>query len=186
MRPWLQCGTFSYNTNPMGFFTSFIHNDALAAILAEGHNPEALQKLDSADLQALRQKLHGGEALGAYLIGRIVGGGRGVWAVGGQALLLLDPALQGAQRIEAGQVQSFEAERGRYGHTVRLRADGRSWSLYGVDRGLAELMHQALQAAGVSSRFDARPIHSPWWRTHADAGRAAECVGDARRRLAQV
>ena len=170
----------------MGFFTSFIHNDVLAGILMEGHNPDALQKLDTADLNALRQKLHGDESISAYLIGRIVGGGRGVWAVGGQAVLLLDPALQAAQRIEAGQVQSFEAERGRYGHTVRLRAGGRNWSMYGVDRDLAELMHQALQAAGVSSRFDARSARSPWWRVHADAARAADCVGDARRRLAQV
>lgn len=146
--------------------------------------PYAQQKLDSADLDALRQKLHTSDELQAYLIGRIVGGGRGVWALSGQALLILDAAQGTVQRLDLRQVQSFEAERGRFGHTVRLQAQGQGWSLYGVDREFAGLVHQGLQAGGVASRFDDRPARSPAWRENAPAGWLADCLNDARRRLA--
>ncbi len=170
----------------MGFFTSFIHNEALAEILIEGHNPHAQQKLASADLDALRQKLRTGDELKAYVQGRIVGGGRGVWALTGDALLLRNSAQDSVQRIELRQLASFEAERGNYGHTVRVQAGGQGFSLYGVDRELAALMHQALQAAGVRSVFDERPARSPVWRAPAPAGWIGDCLNDARRRLALV
>lgn len=168
----------------MGFFTSFIHNEAMAEIFIEGHNPYAQQKLDAADLDALRQKLNTGDEFKAYVIGRIVGGGRGVWALHGQALLILDASRRTVQRLELRQVQSFEAERGRFGHTVRLQAQGQGWSLYGVDREFAALMHQALNASGVVSQYDDRPARSPAWREPAPAGWLADCLNDARRRLA--
>lgn len=168
----------------MGFISRFLHNEALAEILFEGHNPYALQKLASADLDALRQKVPSEDGLQAYVIGRIVLGGRGVWALTGQAVLLCDPALRGVQRIDLAEVESFEAVRGRFGHTVRLRAQGRLWSLFGADRDLAGLMHQAFTAAGVTSRFDDRPARSHVWRASAPEGWARDCVVDARRRLA--
>lgn len=84
----------------MGFFSSFIHNEALAEILMEGHHPYAQEKLRAADLDVLRQKMPSTETLQAYVIGRIVGGGRGVWAATDRAVLLLDPRFQAAQRIE--------------------------------------------------------------------------------------
>lgn len=170
----------------MGFFTSFIHNEALAEILIEGHNPYAQQKLDAADLDALRQHLHTSDEFRAYVIGRIVGGGRGVWALSGKALLILDATRRTVQRVDLQQVQSFEAERGRFGHSVRLQAQGQGWSLYGVDRQFAGLMHQGLQASGVASRFDDRPARSPVWREPAPAGWVADCLGDAQRRLAMA
>ena len=38
----------------VGFFNPFVHGDALTQILLEGHNPYAQQKLESADVDALR------------------------------------------------------------------------------------------------------------------------------------
>ena len=168
----------------MGFFSSFIHIEALPAIFLQCHNPHALQKLETADLDALRQKLHSSDSLQAYVIGRIVLGGRGVWALTGQAVLMRDPALRSVQRIELSEVESFEAERGRFGHSVRLHAGGSRWSLFGVDRELAGLMHQAFVAASVPSSFEDKPARSHLWRTPAPAGWASDCVSDARRRLA--
>lgn len=167
----------------MGFFSKFIHNEALAEILLEGHNPYALQKLDTADLDAMRQKLHSSDSLQAYVTGRIVNGGRGVWALTGQAVLVRDPALRFVQRIELSEVASFEAERGRFGHSVRLQAQGRRWSLFGVDKELAGIMHQAFVASGVTSSFEDKPARSYAWRTPAPVGWASDCVSDARRRL---
>ncbi len=167
----------------MGFFSSFIHNEALAEILLEAHNPQANLKLMAADLDALRQKLRGPEQLQAYVVGRIVGGGRGVWAATDQALLVLDPRFVAAQRLAWSDVLGLECERGRYGHTLRLWAESGRWSLLGADRELAQQLHHAVAAAGRPSQFDERPAHARLWRDAAPAGWARDCVLDARRRL---
>ncbi len=165
----------------MKFLNSFIHGDALAQILMEGHNPYALQKLETADVDALRQAMQTGEALQAYGVGRIVMSGRGVWAVTERAVLLRDASHQGVQTIALDQVQSFEAVRGRFGHTVRLSAQGRQWSLFGVDRELARALHLAFEARGVASQFEDKQADSPFWR--ASEAAAQDCLLDARGRL---
>ena len=83
----------------MNFLNSFLHGDAVAQILMEGHNPYALQKLETADVDALRQGMHSAEALQAYVTGRIVLSGRGVWAVTDRAVLLRNASQQGVQAI---------------------------------------------------------------------------------------
>ena len=165
----------------MNFLNSFLHGDALAQILMEGHNPYALQKLETADVDALRQAMQTGEALQAYGVGRIVMSGRGVWAVTERAVLLRDASQQGVPVIALDQVQSFEAVQGRFGHTVRLRAQGRSWSLFGVDRELARALHLAFEARGIASQFEDKQADSPFWRSSEAA--AQDCLRDARGRL---
>lgn len=165
----------------MNFLNSFIHGDALTEILMEGHNPHALQKLETADVDALRQAMRTGEALLGYAIGRIVMSGRGVWAVTERSVLLRNVRQQGVHVVAIDQVQGFEAVRGRFGHTIRLNAEGRQWSLYGVDRELARSLHVAFQARGISSTFEDKPADSAFWRsTEADA---QDCLQDARGRL---
>ncbi len=164
----------------MNFLNSFVHGHALAEILMEGHNPYALQKLDTADVDALRQQMQTGEKLQAYAIGRVVMSGRGVWAVTERSVLLRNAQQQGVQTIALDQVQDFEAVRGRFGHTVRLAAQGRRWSLYGVDRELARALHEAFQARGIPSRFEDKPADSPFWRA---SEAAQDCLQDARGRL---
>lgn len=170
----------------MNFLNTIIHGGALAEVLLEGHNPHALQKLETADLDALRQQVFTTETLRAFASGRIVMAGRGVWAVTDQAVLLRDAGRKGVERIELANIQSFEAERGRFGHTLRLQASGRQWSLFGVDRELAQSMHEALQASGVASQFDDRAAKSYAWRDAAPAGWAQDCLADARKRLAMA
>ncbi len=164
----------------MNFLNSFIHGEALTEILMEGHNPYALQKLETADVDALRQAMQTGEALQAYVIGRVVMSGRGVWAVTERSFLLRNVRQQGVHAIALDQVQDFEAVRGRFGHTVRLNAQGRQWSLYGVDCELARALHQALQARGIASRFEDKPAVSPFWRSTEAA--AQDCLQGARQR----
>ncbi len=165
----------------MNFLNSFIHGDALTEILMEGHNPYALQKLETADVDALRQAMRTGEALAGYVIGRIVMSGRGVWAVTDRSILLRNVRQQGVHVVPIEQVQGFEAVRGRFGHTVRLNAEGRQWSLYGVERELARTLHQAFQARGISSQFEDKPADSAFWRSSEAA--AQDCLQDARGRL---
>ncbi len=165
----------------MNFLNSFIHGEALTEILMEGHNPYALQKLETADVDALRQAMRTGEALAGYVIGRIVMSGRGVWAVTDRSVLLRNVRQQGVHVVPIEQVQGFEAVRGRFGHTVRLNAEGRQWSLYGVERELARTLHQAFQARGIPSQFEDKPADSAFWRSSEAA--AQDCLQDARGRL---
>ncbi len=167
----------------MGFFSSFIHNEALAEILIEGHNPHAQRKLEAPDLDAIRQQMHSREVVQAYVIGRIVGSGRGVWALTNEALYLRDPSLRAVLRVALADVTGFEAERGRFGHSVRLWCGEGCFSMYGADREMAQLMHRALAAQGVQARFDERQARQALWRQPAPAGWAQDCVLDARRRL---
>ncbi len=167
----------------MNFLNTFIHGNALAEIFIEGHNPYALEKLNTPDVDALRQKMSSSETLQGYVIGRIVGSGRGVWAVTDQAVLMLSAGLQGVQRIALDEVQAVESERGRYGHSVRLRAQGRQWSLFGVSRELAADLHRAFSARGVAGAFDDRPARAHHWCEAAPAGWAQYCLRDARLRL---
>lgn len=170
----------------MNLFNSLIQGTTLAEILLEGHNPYALQKLETADLDALRQQVFTSESLRAFASGRIVSAGRGIWAVTDQAVLIRDASRPGAVRVALSEVTGFETERGRFGHSLRLEASGRRWSLFGVDRDMAHLLHEALRAGGVSGVFDDRPAKSYAWRDAAPEGWAQDCLVDARKRLAMA
>lgn len=168
----------------MSFLNSFIHGDKLTEFLIEGHNPQARQKLLTADVDALRQQMQTGEVLRAYVSGRVVMSGRGVWAVTERHVLIHQASQDGVTRVAVGEVSSFEAVRGRYGHTVRLDVQGRQYSLYGVDADLARGMHQAMQALGVRSAFEDKPARGTLWAAYSGPHPSAEdCLADARQRL---
>jgi hypothetical protein len=150
----------------MSFLNSFIHGDKLTEFLIEGHNPDARQKLPTADVDALRQHMQTGEVLRAYVSGRVVMSGRGVWAVTEKQVLIRNATRRSLARIEVAHIEQFEAVRGRYGHTVRLLAQGRQYSMYGVDAALAQGMHQALSSLGVTSTFEDKPPRGTLWAAY--------------------
>ena len=168
----------------MAFFDSFAHGEALTEILLEGHNPDAGLKLATADVDALRQQLMTSERLQAFVIGRIVGAGRGVWALTDQSVVLRDAARSAVHRLARAQLVGFEATLGRYGYTVRLQTAARAWSLFGVDRERARQMHESLEAGGTPSQWDDRPLRAVAWRDAQAPGWAQDCLEDARKRLA--
>jgi hypothetical protein len=167
----------------MKLLNSFIHGNALTEIFLEGHNPNALRKLDTADLDEVRQKVLTSEILQGYLIGRIVGAGRGVWVMTDQCMVLLNCQSRSVERIDLDQIKRVEAERGRYGHTVRLTTSTSTWSLYGVDLELARCVHAALVKHGIDSTFEDKEVRSYAWRQSSPQGWAQDCVKDARIRL---
>lgn len=168
----------------MSFLNSFIHGDKLTEFLIEGHNPDARQKLPTADVDALRQQMQTGEVLRAYVAGRVVMSGRGVWAVTEKHVLIRNAVRQSLARIAVSDITKFEAVRGRYGHTVRLLAQGREHSLYGVDAELAKGMHQALVSLGVTSSFEDKPPRGTLWAAYpSPQPSAADCLIDAKQRL---
>ena len=156
---------------------------ALAEIFLEGHNPYAHQKLDAADVDALRQGMPSTETLQGYAIGRIVGAGRGVWAVTDQAVLLREDGRQGVTRITIDQVQAAQAVRGRFGHVLRLQTSSGAYSLFGVARELAAGFHGGLVSRGIASQFDDAEAHSRHWRDPAPEAWVQDCLSDARHRL---
>lgn len=167
----------------MNILNAWTNSNALAEIFIEGHNPHALRKLDTADVDALRQKMHSSEILHAYVIGRIVGAGRGVWALTDQAVLMRSAPLEGVVRMELNQVEGFEAQRGRYGHSVRLKTNANLKSMFGVDRDLAHAFHSAIKGRGLPSAYEDKPARSFSWRDASPAGWAQDCLRDAQLRL---
>ena len=165
-------------------FNSFIHGDKLTEFLIEGHNPDARLKLSTADVDAFRQHMHTGEALRAYVTGRFVMSGPGVWVVTEQHVLIREAAKKSVISLESRLIETFVAVRGRYGHTVRLNAQGLHYSMYGVDAQLALGFHQALLLLGVDSSFEDKPPRSHLWTAYSESlPSAGDCLSDARQRL---
>ncbi len=168
----------------MSFLNSFIHGNKLTEFLIEGHNPDARLKLSTDDVDALRQHMQTGEALRAYVLGRVVGSGRGVWTVTEQHVLVRNVIQNTVTCIDKGQVSHFEAVRGRYGHTVRLLTQDRHYSLYGADAELAKTMHQAFESLGLASSFEDKPARGTLWAAYSGPHPSAQdCLADARQRL---
>lgn len=167
----------------MKLFNSFIYADDLAGMFLEGHNPSAQDKLSESDVNAIRQKLETSETLLAYVAGRIVGAGHGIWLLTDQAVILRNSGLKGAERLSLSQVFQFESVRGRFGHVVRLQAQGRSLSLYGADREMAAAMHSAFAGRGITSTHEDKAARSWFWRESVTPNWTQDCLIDAKRRL---
>lgn len=169
----------------MSLLDSFIHGDALTEIFIEGHNPYARQKLPTHVADALRQHIHAPDALQAYVCGREVMSGAGTWAVTQSLFLIHHAVTQNVTALELAQITRFEAVRGKYGHTVRVTAQGRTWAMFGADKDLAGAMHQALTAKGVASSFEDKPARGTLWAAYSGPHPSTEqCLADARQRLA--
>ena len=129
-------------------FNSLIHGEDLFEILIEGANPYAdgpLTEGERSRLQAASVDLSAPEAL---VIGRVVMGGRGVWALAGDQLVLLGQRYRDSvDRVARGDVTHAERETGRYGETVRLQTRQGRWAMYAVDAGRAAALVQQLRQA---------------------------------------
>lgn len=168
----------------MSFFNSFIHGNKLAEFLIEGHNPDARLKLSTEDVDALRQHMQTGEALRAYVLGRVVSSGGGVWTVTERQVLIRHAVERTVKRIHQEQIRQAEAVRGRYGHTVRLLTHDRQYSMYGVDAGLAKSLHRAFLALGVPTSFEDQPARGTLWSAYSGPHPSVEdCLADAKQRL---
>lgn len=168
----------------MSLLDSFIHGNALTEIFIENHNPHARQKLSTEAADALRQHIHAPDSLMAYAMGREVMSGSGVWAVTSSKFLILHGVTQTVTALDLGQITRFEAVRGKYGHTVRVSAQGRNWAMYGTDKDLAGALHRALSACGIASSFEDKPPRGTLWQAYSGPHPSAEqCLDDARQRL---
>jgi hypothetical protein len=120
------------------------HNE-LVEMLIEGGNPHAVRKLPQGEVDLLRDQLAPDERIRAYVSGRVVGAGRGVWVLTDRSVIVL--ASGGPVRVRKlalQELQAAECDRGRYGETLRLRISGQTHSLYGCDTTYAALAARTL------------------------------------------
>ena len=128
-------------------FDSLTHGEDLFEILIEGANPYADGPLTEGERERLQAAGLAPEAVQALVIGRVVQGGRGVWALGAQELVLLGQRYKtSVDRVPRSEFSHIECETGRYGETVRLQTRQGRWAMYAVDAGRAAALVQQLQA----------------------------------------
>jgi hypothetical protein len=128
-------------------FNSLIHGEALFEILIESGNPYADGPLTEDEQSRLKGAGLDPAALDAMVIGRVVMGGRGVWALAGDRLVVLGMRYRDSvDTLARADVTYAEAEAGRYGQTVRLQTRQGRWAMYGVDLARATRLLQALSA----------------------------------------
>ena len=128
-------------------FDSLTHGEDLFEILIEGANPYADGPLTDGERDRLQAAGLAPEAVQALVIGRVVQGGRGVWALGAQELVLLGQRYKtSVDRVPRSEFSHIESETGRYGQTLRLQTRQGRWAMYAVDAGRAGALVQQLQA----------------------------------------
>lgn len=131
-------------------FNSLIHGEALFEILIESSNPYADGPLTEGEQTRLKEAGLDQAALDALAIGRVVMGGRGVWALAGDRLVVLGYRYRDSvDTLSRQDITHAEHETGRYGETVRLQTRQGQWAMYGVDAA------RAVQLVGQLSRSPA-------------------------------
>ena len=127
---------------------SLIYGEALFEILIEGGNPYADGPLTEGEQSRLKEAGLDPAALDALAIGRVVMGGRGVWALAGERLLLLGHRYRDSvDSLSRRDIVHAEHEKGRYGQTLRLKTRDGQWAMYGVDATRAAQCVQQLSPA---------------------------------------
>jgi hypothetical protein len=159
----------------MNFLNSYKFGNDLTEILIEGTNPYADQLLTVADVDSFRNELAMGEKLAAYVAGRVVGSGRGVWVLSDTSVLLRGHGVSTATtRIRLTDITRAECEKGKYGHTLRLEAAGRKFSLYGTSHTLAVSFFRIL-----AKQVPTLGLELPGPLSPEQALRAVHCFKDA-------
>ncbi len=130
---------------------SLIHGEDLFEILIEGANPYADGPLSEGEQSRLKGAGLDLSALDALAIGRVVKGGRGVWALAGDRLVMLGYRYRDSvDTLARRDITHIESETGRYGETVRLNTSQGSWSMYAVDAARAGQLVQLLGQARMA------------------------------------
>lgn len=126
---------------------SLIHGEDLFEILIEGANPYADGPLTEGERTRLQGAGLDPAALDAVVIGRVVKGGRGVWVLAGDRLVMLGMRYRDSvDTLSRRDITHIESETGRYGETLRLQTAQGSWSMYAVDPARAGQLVQQLSA----------------------------------------
>ncbi|MBU6284695.1 MAG: hypothetical protein KGO85_02015 [Proteobacteria bacterium] len=149
----------------MGLFESMKQGDALMQMFAGNDNPAAEQFLSDAEVNAMRGRLAFRESLKAFVRGRVVAKGAGLWVLTSEAILIFGEAAY-PYRMPISAIESMVAEAGQYGLTLRLRFKGASYAVFGVSMRMGVAFARMLSRAsgvhpqGLEQRLSADDIDS--------------------------
>ncbi|PIT76966.1 hypothetical protein [Limnohabitans sp. G3-2] len=161
----------------------FLKNgNELSELLIEGQNPYGAQLLKQSDVDQLRDHLQPGERVLAYVLGRVVLAGRGLWLLTDQNLLISEnDSGTLVHHLALKDITEAQCVKGKYGYTLRVTAAGQQRSVYGASSHLAAVFYRAL-----GQKAPCTPVLKP---TDLDADDVAEVVhhfSDAALRLQPV
>ena len=161
----------------------FLKNgNELSELLIEGTNPYGSQLLKNADVDQMRDHIQPAERVLAYVLGRVVLSGRGLWLLTDQQLLVSENDSGSlVHRFALNDVTEAECVKGKYGYTLRVTAAGQQRSVYGASAHMAAVFYRAL-----GQKICCTPVYKP---TALDADDVAEVVhhfSDAALRLQPV
>jgi hypothetical protein len=129
----------------MAWFDFLKYGNELAELLIEGQNPYSASLLQAADVAALQPHMHASDRAIAYVQGRVVLAGRGLWVLTERHLLIAQQA--NGHQVHAhplNEVSKAQCVRGKYGYTLRVTIAGQQFSMYGASATLSAMFYQAL------------------------------------------
>ena len=124
----------------------FLKNgNELTELLIEGSNPYGDRLLQSNDIDQMSGHIQPGEQVQAYVLGRVVMAGRGLWLLTDQHLLISEQENDGlVHRFDLSQLSQAECLKGKYGYTLRVSAAGQRFSIYGTSANMAAMFYERL------------------------------------------
>jgi hypothetical protein len=158
------------------------NGNELSELLIEGQNPYGTQLLKQADLDQMRQHIQPDERVLAYVLGRVVLAGRGLWLLTDRQLLISENDTGSLVHHFALQdITHAECLKGKYGYTLRVTAAGQQRSVYGASAHLAAVFYRALAQKAPCS-----PIFKPTALNADDVAEVVHHFSDAALRLQPV
>ena len=124
----------------------FLKNgNELSELLIEGANPYGSNLLKQADVDQLRNHIQPTERVLAYVLGRVVLAGRGLWLLTDQNLLISENDSGNlVHHFALKDITEAECVKGKYGYTLRVTAAGQLRSVYGASAHMAAVFYRAL------------------------------------------
>ena len=161
----------------------FLKNgNELSELLIEGANPYGSSLLKQADVDQMRDHIQPQERVLAYVLGRVVLAGRGLWLLTDQQLLISEQDSGSlVHHFALSDITGAECVKGKYGYTLRVTAAGQQRSVYGASAHMAAVFYRAL-----GQKVRCTPVYKPTALNADDVAEVVHHFCDAALRLQPV
>ena len=161
----------------------FLKNgNELSELLIEGANPYGASLLKQADVDQMRDHIQPQERVLAFVLGRVVLAGRGLWLLTDQQLLVSEHGSGNlVHHFALGDITEAECVKGKYGYTLRVTAAGQQRSVYGASAHMAAVFYRAL-----GQKVRCTPVYKPTALNADDVAEVVHHFCDAALRLQPV
>lgn len=163
----------------MAWLNILKNGNELSELLIEGCNPYGASLLKQTDVDQLRAHIQPDERVLAYVLGRVVLAGRGLWLLTDQNLLISESDTgTSVHTFALKDITQAECVKGKYGYTLRVMLAGQMRSVYGASACLAAVFYQAL-----GQKVSCSPVYKPTALDADDQAEVAHNFSDAAQRL---